>query len=190
MQELIELDHELFLFLNNLGDPAWDCFWLAITDKFTGIPLYILFLYLIFRNFGWKGTLASMVIITLLITATDQLANVFKDGFERLRPCRQEGVMEQARFVAVRCGRFGYFSAHASNSMGVAVFLVLLFRKIYPKWIYLVLIWPLLSSYSRIYLGVHYPADVITGLLIGAILGYLFYKLLQYIFLKLNLSQA
>ena len=190
MQELIELDHELFLFLNNLGSPAWDGFWRAVSNKFVGIPLYAFLLYLIFRNFGWKGTLACMVIITLLITATDQLANVFKDGFERLRPCRQEGIMEQARFVAVRCGNFGYFSAHASNSMGVATFLILLFRKIYSKWAYLILLWPLLSSYSRIYLGVHYPADVITGLLIGAILGYVFYKLLQYIFLRLNLSEA
>ncbi|MDT0651526.1 phosphatase PAP2 family protein [Autumnicola edwardsiae] len=190
MQELIELDQELFLFLNNLGSPAWDGFWRAISDKFVGIPLYAVLLYLIFKNFGWKGTLASMVVIALLITATDQLANVFKDGFERLRPCRQEGVMENARFVADRCGRFGYFSAHASNSMGVATFLILLFRKIYPKLIYLILLWPVLSSYSRIYLGVHYPADVITGLFIGAILGYIFYKLQQYIFFRLKVSQA
>ncbi|MDT0678172.1 phosphatase PAP2 family protein [Autumnicola musiva] len=177
MEQLIELDYEIFLYLNNLGSPLWDSFWLAISNKWTGIPLYILLLYLIYRNFGWKIMILSMVIITLLITSTDQLANLFKHGFERPRPCRQDGVMQYARFVAERCGRFGYFSAHASNSTGVAVFLIMLFRKIYPRWIYLILLWPLLASYSRIYLGVHYPADIITGMVIGGALGYAYYQL-------------
>ncbi|MDT0644423.1 phosphatase PAP2 family protein [Zunongwangia sp. F363] len=182
MEELIRLDHEVFLFLNNLGTPAWDGFWRAISNKFTGIPLYILLIYLLYRNFGWKNTVLSVLVIALLITSTDQLANLFKDGFQRLRPCRQEGIMEQARFVAVRCGSYGYFSAHASNSMGVAVFLILLFRGIYKKWIYLILLWPLLASYSRIYLGVHYPADILTGMTIGGILGYIYY--LFHLFLR------
>ena len=133
MEKLAELDRKLFLFLNNLGSEQWDWMWIAISDKWMAIPLYALLLYLIFRKFGWRPTLITMVVITLLITATDQLANLFKHGFERPRPCRQEGVMEYARYVAERCGRFGYFSAHAANSTGVAVFLSLLFKKHYPK---------------------------------------------------------
>lgn len=77
-----------------------------------------------------------MVFITLLITATDQLANVFKDGFERLRPCGQEGVKEYIRSIAVRCGKYGYFSAHASNSTGVAIFLGIILKRFYPYLIY------------------------------------------------------
>src|SRR5690606_26100615 len=103
LQKIIELDRELFLYLNNLGNTTWDPFWLLVTEKWTAIPLYIFLLYLIFRKFRVKGLIITAVLITLLITATDQLANVFKSGFERPRPCGQEGIMEQARFIAVRC---------------------------------------------------------------------------------------
>ena len=193
MGKLAELDRELFLFLNNLGSEQWDWLWIAISDKWMAIPLYALLLYLIFRKFGWKPTLITMVVVTLLITATDQLANLFKHGFERPRPCRQEGVMEYARYVAVRCGRYGYFSAHAANSTGVAIFLSLLFRKHYPRLVIFLVIWAVVVSYSRIYLGVHYPGDVITGMIIGVIFGYLFHHLRKYLtqkILKKDLSQA
>ncbi|QYA24056.1 phosphatase PAP2 family protein [Gramella sp. MT6] len=193
MEKLAELDRELFLYLNNLGSENWDWMWIAISDKWMAIPLYALLLYLIFRKFGWKPTLITMVVVALLITATDQLANLFKHGFERPRPCRQEGVMEYARFVAERCGRFGYFSAHAANSTGVAVFLSLLFKKHYPKLFMFLLIWAIVVSYSRIYLGVHYPGDVITGMFIGAVFGYLFQQLRKFLtakILKEDLSQA
>jgi len=95
--------------------------------------------------------------------------------------------------VAERCGRFGYFSAHAANSTGVAVFLSLLFEKHYPRLFVFLLIWAAVVSYSRIYLGVHYPGDVITGMLIGAIFGVLFHFLRKFLtakILKKDLSQA
>ncbi len=193
MKRLAELDRELFLYLNNLGTEQWDWMWIAISDKWMAIPLYALLLYLIFRKLGWQATLITMVVVTLLITATDQLANLFKHGFERPRPCRQEGVMEFARFVAERCGRFGYFSAHAANSTGVAVFLSLLFKKHYPKLFIFLLIWAVVVSYSRIYLGVHYPGDVITGMFIGVVFGYLFHHLRKFLntkILKEDLSKA
>lgn len=177
MDFLIELDHELFLFLNNLGNETWDGFWLAVTNKWTAIPLYIVLIYLIFRKFGWKNALMTLILVALLITCTDQLGNIFKGGFKRFRPCGQEGVKEYVRLVAAYCGKYGYFSAHASNSFGVAVFLGLLFKNQYPKLIYFLLIWALLVAYSRIYLGVHYPGDIITGGILGAGIGYAFYEL-------------
>ncbi len=186
LEQINELDRELFLFLNNLGNSTWDPFWLLVTDTWTAIPLYAFLLYLIFRKFGLKGMLITIVLITLLITATDQLANVFKRAFERPRPCGQEGIMEQARFIAVRCGKFGYFSAHASNSTGVAIFLGIIFRRFYPNLIWFLLLWAAVVSYSRIYLGVHYPGDVITGMFIGAVLGFLISLLHKYLFQRLK----
>ncbi|MGI0108074.1 phosphatase PAP2 family protein [Salinimicrobium sp. WS361] len=181
MEQLVELDHELFLFLNNLGDPAWDNFWNFITNKWASIPFYALLVFFLYRALGWKKTLLSLVLVALVITCTDQLANLFKHYFERPRPCRQAGIMEYSRFVAVRCGRFGYFSAHAASSAALVVYLGMILKN-YWKHIFPVLIfWGLLVSYSRIYLGVHYPGDVLTGWFFGIVIGYAFYRLFLFL---------
>ena len=177
IEELLKYDTELFLFLNNLGSEPWDEFWRIVTEKWSSIPLYIFLLYLVFRNCGPKGTLIVLVGAALMITATDQLANLFKYGIERPRPCRVESLQASMRFVADGCGRFGYFSAHAASSMAAAVFIGLLLKKFYRYLPFLLLFWAVLLGYSRIYLGVHYPLDVITGMFFGGILGWLFYLL-------------
>ncbi len=188
LEKLIEADRELFLYLNNLGNTTWDPFWLLMTDKWTAIPLYAVLLFLIFKKFGVKGTLITMVLVALMITCTDQLANLFKHGFERPRPCGQEGVKEFTRYIAERCGRFGYFSAHASNSTGLAIFVGFLLKKYFPKLIYFLIIWAVIVTYSRIYVGVHYPLDVITGMFIGTLFGLIFYYLHKFIFQKYKIT--
>lgn len=186
IEELLKYDTELFLFLNNLGNESWDEMWRIITEKWSSIPLYAFLLYLVYKNLGLKGTLIVMVSATLLITATDQLANLFKHGIERPRPCQEESLKASMRFVADYCGSFGYFSAHAASSMGAAVFLGLLLKSSYKYLPFLLLFWSVLLGYSRIYLGVHYPLDVITGMFFGGILGYLTFKLQELLQAKFN----
>lgn len=177
IDELLKYDTEFFLFLNNLGNTSWDGFWLFVTEKWSSIPIYAILLYLIFKNYGWKGTLVIIVCVALMITATDQIANLFKYGIKRPRPCQVLELKEQMRYIADGCGRFGYFSAHAASSMAAAVFLGLCLQKWYKYLPFLLLIWAVITGYSRIYLGVHYPLDVITGMAFGGITGWLFYLL-------------
>jgi len=177
LEELLKYDTEFFLFLNNLGSESWDGLWLFITHKWSSIPIYAILLYLIFKNYGWKGTLVIVVCVALMITATDQLANLFKYGIRRPRPCQVAELREQMRYVADGCGRFGYFSAHAASSMAAAVFLGLSLQKWYKYLPFLLLVWAAITGYSRIYLGVHYPLDVVTGMAFGGLIGWFFYLL-------------
>lgn len=188
IEELLKYDTELFLFLNNLGSESWDEFWRIVTEKWSSIPLYVILLYLIYKKLGTKGTLIVLVCAALLVTATDQLANLFKYNIMRPRPCRLESLQDSMRFVADGCGRFGYFSAHAASSMGVAVFLGLLLRPFFKYLPFLLLFWAVLLGYSRIYLGVHYPLDVITGMFFGGILGLLCYKAQEWAQKRFNAS--
>ena len=182
--QLIEYDAELLIFLNNLGSPTWDSFWLVVTDELTFAPLYLFLLILIYRKFGLKIMLLSIVTIALLITFTDQMTNLFKDGFQRPRPCRTEGVMEHIRFIAERCGKYGFFSGHSSNSMAGAVFGGLLLRPYFKNLIFILLFWSVLVAFSRIYVGVHYPLDILCGLAFGALSGFGFYKLFGFLIKK------
>ncbi len=177
IEELLKYDSELFLFLNSLGSENWDGFWQIVTAKWSSIPLYVILLYLIYKHYGIKTTVIIVVSAALMITATDQLANLFKYGIQRPRPCQVESLQDIMRFAAERCGRYGYFSAHAASSMAAAVFLGLLLKEWYRYLPFLLLLWAIVIAYSRIYLGVHYPLDIITGMFFGGILGWIFFQL-------------
>jgi undecaprenyl-diphosphatase len=134
-----------------------------------------------YKKLGVKPLLIMVVMVALLIVFTDQTANLFKHGFQRSRPCRAEGVMEHMRFIAERCGLYGFFSGHAANSMGVAVFAGLILKPYYKNLIFILLFWSFVVSYSRIYVGVHYPLDIVCGLVFGALAGFMFYNLSMYL---------
>jgi len=177
LEQLLQYDKELFLFLNNLGMPIWDNFWLVVTNKLTFIPLYAILLFLVYKRLGLKALLI-IVVVAVMITFTDQITNLFKYIIaKRPRPCREEDMQEVMRFIAPRCGRYGFFSGHSSNTMAVAVFIGLLLKPYYKKLIFLLLFWSATVAYSRIYVGVHYPLDIICGMSFGALTGFGFYKL-------------
>ena len=186
MEQLINLDKELFLFLNGLGSEPFDSFWKLFTKQFYWSPLFIGVFYLIQKKVGWKGLGIIILLLAVLLTFTDQITNLFKYSFERLRPCNNpefEGIMR----TVISRKSFGFFSGHASNSFASTTFTVLILRKYYKN-AYLLFLFPLIFGYSRIYLGLHYPIDILAGYLCGGIFGFAFYKLYLFLGSKYNLQ--
>ena len=119
-----------------------------------------------------------LLFVALLILVTDQATNLFKDGLERLRPCHEPVLKEMVRLVKPSCGGlYGYFSGHASNSFALAVFFSCIFGVKYIRLPFLLLFVAFLVAYSRIYIGVHYPLDVFSGMVFGSFVGMVFYRI-------------
>lgn len=182
IHEIIAQDQQLLIYLNNLGNPTWDSFWLFITGKFSAIPLYVLLLFVIYRMFDVRKLILTLVLLALGITLADQLSNLFKNIiFMRLRPCYEPLVTHYIRHVKPSCGgNYGFFSAHAANTFVVATYLGLIFKKNIKALTILLFLWAIFVSYSRIYIGVHYPLDILVGILFGCAIGYVFYKVFLY----------
>lgn len=184
MEELIKLDRESFIYLNSLGTPTWDGFWLFLSERTYWIPLYIALIYALYKKFGLRKTCLILSLCLLMVLLTDQITNIFKDNFERLRPCHDiefDGLMRK-----VGCegrGQFGFTSAHASNHFGLALYLGLILRDHYRWMLGILLIWAVMISYSRIYLGVHFPLDILCGILLGSIIALIMFKSYQRIIL-------
>mgnify|MGYP006336349809 FL=1 len=173
MEEIILEDKQAMIFLNNLGSSTFDPFWILVSEKWFWIPLYIIFLYFLYKNFNKKSLFYILLFVALGITASDQIANIFKFGFERLRPCHDpslEGLLRE-----VKCGgKFGFYSAHSSNSFFVATYLTILLGKKIKQLPYFLFIWAAIVAYSRVYLGMHFPGDIIVGAIMGILLALFF----------------
>ncbi|WP_029489542.1 phosphatase PAP2 family protein [Aquimarina agarivorans] len=188
LKRISELDTELLIFLNNLGTTTWDTFWLTYTEKITHIPLMLIALVLLFKVLGKKKFFLSLLFIAVMVTFTDQLTNLAKDGFQRPRPCKVPELEESLRYIAKYCSRFGFFSGHSSNSMALAVFIGSLLKPKYPKFFIFLIIWAFGMGYSRVYIGVHYPGDLLVGFSVGTLVALLLYKLFPVVVSKLKLS--
>ena len=171
-------DTELFLLINGAHSSFWDFVMWWASDKLIWIPVYALFLFLLWRKYANKIWLV-LIFAALLIFLSDQISvHLFKDVFQRLRPCHEPALDGMVHIVNGKCGgSFGFYSSHASNVYAIAVFVISLLGK-KPLWaLLLISIWADLIIYSRIYLGVHYPGDVIAGAVFGYFIGWVVYFL-------------
>lgn len=174
-EKIISLDKKLLVFLNGLGSESFDGLWLIITKQLYWTPFFLLIFYLLYKKIGWKNLFIIIGFIAVLILVCDQTANLFKNSFHRLRPCNDPEIKDIIRVVK-SSPSFSFFSGHAANSMATTVFVFFLFRKYY-KYAFLLFLFPLIFAYSRIYLGLHFPTDILTGYTFGATFGFIFYKL-------------
>ncbi|MDO5616368.1 MAG: phosphatase PAP2 family protein [Cruoricaptor ignavus] len=186
MEEILQQDKDTFLFLNNLGNEAFDQFWIMVSGTFIWVPFYVILLYLLYKRFGLSNVLYIAVFIALGVTISDQLSGIFKSGIARLRPCHDPSLNHLMR--EVKCGgQFGFYSAHASNTFFLASFLTFLLKNRYRKLPFILFFWATAVAYSRIYLGVHYPLDILFGATVGFLLGGLMSSLVWKIIKKREL---
>jgi len=193
IEKILDLDSYLFLYLNNLGSQYYDNFWIFLSRTEANVMFYLVvliaYIYSINNKKRTKILFHLIIAIAILITISDQTSNLFKDSFQRLRPCYNELISDSLRLVKDSCGgRYGFFSAHASNSFSLAIFFGLLLRSSNRLLILLFAIYAFLISYSRIYLGVHYPIDILVGTIFGTINAIVLYKIYLYSFNFLNKS--
>ncbi|MGO4709732.1 phosphatase PAP2 family protein [Chryseobacterium sp. 2TAF14] len=173
MEEIIQEDKNLFLYLNNLGDTHFDQFWMMISATWIWVPLYVILCYLLYKNFKLKSLLYILLFVAIGVTVSDQVSGIFKYGVARLRPCHDPSIQNAMRIV--KCGgQYGFYSAHASNVFFLASYLTFLLKDKLKWFPYAIFFWAAVVAYSRIYLGVHFPIDILTGAFVGILLGGLF----------------
>ena len=186
---LEHLDQQLFLFLNSLNSPFWDKVMFVISGKVIWAPLYLGILIYIGIKYKKKFFLILPFIILAVALADQVSVQLFKNLFQRLRPCHEPSLEGMVHLVNGECGGlYGFVSSHASNSFNVALISLMLIKK---RWYTVsIVLWAAIIGYSRIYLGVHYPGDVVCGSLLGALIGWSMFKLYETADKKLNvLSQ-
>lgn len=169
---LNNIDTQVFLFFNGIHFAYLDKLMPLITAKFTWVPMYATILFVLFKGYSWKQGLALLLGIVLAITLADQICATFiRPVVERMRPSNIDNPLSP--FVHIvngyRGGRYGFPSCHAANSFALAAIVSLIVR--YRRCSLFIFGWAALNSYSRIYLGVHYPGDLICGAIIGMACG-------------------
>lgn len=180
IESLNAIDRSLFLSLNSFHTPFLNSIMQFLSGQMIWIPLIGYFFWCSYSKSGKKTTLYFGLFLVLTLIASDVTSSyLIKNLVSRLRPCREIALKPIIYSFGQKCGgKYGFVSSHAANSMALIFFSIrsMHFEK---KWIYGLLIIPLLVGYSRIYLGVHYPGDILGGMLVGAFWSYLFSKMIK-----------
>lgn len=177
LDEILSLDRRVFIYLNGFGSERWDGLFWFLTHQLNWTPFFLFLFYLIFKKVGAKNTLLIMGFIALLILITDQTTNFFKYEFKRLRPSSDPELNTFIHYIKGKTSKtFSFFSGHAANSMAAAIFIYTVLKPHY-RMMWLIFLWPIVFAYTRIYLGFHYPIDILCGYLCGFITSWLMLKL-------------
>lgn len=179
LQGITSVDTDVLLFLNHFHNPFFDDVMYIISGKLIWIPLYLIVAFIVYKNGGLKRFILCGLMIALAVTLSDQIcASLIRPIVERLRPANLENPIHQYVHIVdgYRGGRFSFPSCHAANTFALVFFLALYFRS--KKLTIFMFVWALIVSYSRIYLGVHYPGDILAGIVVGGICATISYKLL------------
>ncbi len=183
-------DQWLFIYINRYWTNSFLDFIIPIwRESITWYPVYFFLLLFCVFNFGWKAWLWICLFI-ITVTACDQISSAFlKDLIGRVRPCRDPEFSGYVRLLLNRCPTSGSFtSSHATNHFGMAVFISLTFKEFIGKWKYLVYFWAATVAYGQVYVGVHYPSDIIGGGLLGAMIGWVTASLYKNYFSRMTLT--
>ncbi|MAQ31280.1 MAG: phosphatase PAP2 family protein [Flavobacteriales bacterium] len=173
IHRLLEIDSEVFLFLNNLGTEAYDDLWRLISNQISMFCFVLLIV--IFCLFSQKKIRPISLLFTLIfcVAITDIVhVHIFKNVFMRLRPCWNIDLIDSMRLLVNCGGKYGFVSGHAANATAITTFIILAFKPKHVLISYILIIWCLLVSYSRIYLGKHYPLDLIGGACLGFLIAF------------------
>ncbi|TLP80981.1 phosphatase PAP2 family protein [Maribacter sp. ACAM166] len=177
LDRVLQWDREAFVYLNSLGIEQYDFFWSTVTKFPTWIPLFVLIISLFFIKFTKRDALSMILTLLLMVFFVTTLTDLTKEVVTRLRPNNDDELHTLIRILRSPSG-YSFFSGHASSSFSITT-LVVLFLRQHFKWVYLFYIWPILFVMSRIYVGVHFPIDLMVGALVGMLAAWIFYKLYQ-----------
>mgnify|MGYP003668501954 CR=1 FL=1 len=172
LEKLLQWDRDTFVYLNNLGLEEYDHFWSLVTNISTWIPLYILFFILFFIKRPKKEAIVMSATVLLMFLFVLLFTDITKNIVERLRPSNDQNINDLIRILKTPTD-YSFFSGHASNSFAVTTIVVLLLKNKF-KWAWVFYVWPLLFCISRIYVGVHFPIDLIVGAFVGVLCAILF----------------
>jgi undecaprenyl-diphosphatase len=185
METLSRLDDKLFLYLNSLHVSWMDRVMTLITDMWVWMPLYLLLIYWIVKSYGRRWWWIILAVIVVVFCSDQLSSHVCKPIFQRLRPCHNAAFQDLIHLPKGKAGgQYGFVSSHAANTFSIAVFLIMALRKFRPWPAILLILWAVLSSYSRIYIGYHYPGDIFCGTLLGILVGLILWKVFQNVILK------